>query len=196
MENTNCEMVKDLLPLYVDDVASDTSRRYVEEHIATCEECKRLLEQMQSTRQLPVNSDMRKKEAESIKSVKKRIAKRICIAVFITAALVIAVVGIIVAVRHNIKHNNEINIMAIWDENGSEVFEFSADGTVEITKDLKEANLVKGNATYYFSYIDVVRIIQGNGSVEMRVRFSDNQYKNGHMTLYLMDEPYLELDQE
>ena len=36
-----CEVIKDLLPLYVDDVLSDDSHALVEAHIASCKECKR-----------------------------------------------------------------------------------------------------------------------------------------------------------
>lgn len=43
----SCEVVEDLLPLYVDGVASEESRRLVEEHAAECENCRRLLEEMQ-----------------------------------------------------------------------------------------------------------------------------------------------------
>jgi hypothetical protein len=34
-----CEMVRDLMPLCVDDVASETSKKIVVEHIAECKEC-------------------------------------------------------------------------------------------------------------------------------------------------------------
>ena len=38
-----CDTIKDLLPLYHDDVCSDASRRIVEEHLAECEACKETL---------------------------------------------------------------------------------------------------------------------------------------------------------
>ncbi len=39
----NCEVVKDLIPLYSEGLCSDTSRAAVESHIAECESCRRLL---------------------------------------------------------------------------------------------------------------------------------------------------------
>ena len=39
----NCEIVRDLLPLYEDGLCSEESRRAVEEHLATCEACRKLL---------------------------------------------------------------------------------------------------------------------------------------------------------
>ncbi len=42
--NNECEIVKDLLPLYADDICSDSSKQLVEEHISTCTDCKQELE--------------------------------------------------------------------------------------------------------------------------------------------------------
>jgi uncharacterized protein YpmB len=47
MEKT-CDIIKDLLPLYLDNVCSEDSKRAVEEHIATCENCRRELEAYRS----------------------------------------------------------------------------------------------------------------------------------------------------
>ena len=43
-----CDIVGDLLPLYLDHVCSDESRRLVEEHIGECDNCGLLLERMQA----------------------------------------------------------------------------------------------------------------------------------------------------
>lgn len=40
----SCDVVKDLLPLYHDNVCSIDSRKLIEEHIDKCEECKNELE--------------------------------------------------------------------------------------------------------------------------------------------------------
>lgn len=39
----NCDIVRDLLPLYEDGLCSEESRRAVEEHLATCGACRKLL---------------------------------------------------------------------------------------------------------------------------------------------------------
>lgn len=43
----NCGVVRDLLPLYRDNVCGEESRRIVEEHLAECPECPKLLEQLE-----------------------------------------------------------------------------------------------------------------------------------------------------
>ena len=39
----SCEIIRDLLPLYVDDVASPPSRQMVEEHLAECPDCQAMV---------------------------------------------------------------------------------------------------------------------------------------------------------
>ena len=47
--NKNCEIVQDLLPLYIDDVCSETSREMIREHLSGCPDCTKLLKQMQDS---------------------------------------------------------------------------------------------------------------------------------------------------
>ena len=44
----NCDIVKDLIPLYIDGCCSEESEKAVEEHIRDCGDCKKLLEDMKS----------------------------------------------------------------------------------------------------------------------------------------------------
>ncbi len=46
MVNMNCEMIRDLIPLYSEGLCSDVSRKIVEEHTASCETCRQLLTQI------------------------------------------------------------------------------------------------------------------------------------------------------
>lgn len=41
-----CEIIKDLLPLYYDNVCSEDSRKLIEEHLLTCEKCRDELNQI------------------------------------------------------------------------------------------------------------------------------------------------------
>lgn len=44
-----CEIVQDILPLYVDDICSPSSREMVQNHIAECEDCKAKLKCLKET---------------------------------------------------------------------------------------------------------------------------------------------------
>jgi len=45
----NCNIIKDLLPLYIDDCCSDETRELVKEHLEACEECNALYLEMSAT---------------------------------------------------------------------------------------------------------------------------------------------------
>ena len=45
----NCNVVKDLIPLYIDGCCSEESGKAVEEHIKDCDDCKKLFEDMKSS---------------------------------------------------------------------------------------------------------------------------------------------------
>lgn len=46
---TDCEIIRDLLPLYVDDICSEKSRELVDEHLRECAECSSLLDRLKRT---------------------------------------------------------------------------------------------------------------------------------------------------
>lgn len=52
-KETTCGVVRDLLPLYADDVASPDSRALVEEHLKGCAGCRAELAQLEQAVQLP-----------------------------------------------------------------------------------------------------------------------------------------------
>lgn len=62
----NCQIIKDLLPLYKEDLLSDESKTFVEDHLKTCPECENLLKD-----QIQIES----KEARPLDFVEKRIKK-------------------------------------------------------------------------------------------------------------------------
>lgn len=42
----NCNVVRDLIPLYIDECCSEESKSVVEEHLKACDDCKKILEDM------------------------------------------------------------------------------------------------------------------------------------------------------
>ena len=61
-----CYIVRDLLPSYMDQLCSEESARFIEQHIATCEQCAELLNQMrvefdiQEQPEIPVRIEQKK----------------------------------------------------------------------------------------------------------------------------------------
>ena len=49
MKEKECDIIKDLLPSYVDEICSETSKLWIEEHMAECEECRKKAELLKNT---------------------------------------------------------------------------------------------------------------------------------------------------
>ncbi len=47
----NCDMIRDLMPLYIDEVCSKESKEYVEKHLQECKECQNYLEKLKENLQ-------------------------------------------------------------------------------------------------------------------------------------------------
>ena len=67
----SCNIIRDLLPLYAEDLASDDTRNLVDEHLCDCTECAGILESMKQNAPVPVETT-----PESLKKVKKIIRRK------------------------------------------------------------------------------------------------------------------------
>lgn len=83
-----CEIVKDLLPSFIEGLTSDESNSEIEEHLKTCQECKDVLDQMKTEIDVE-NIELNK---ETIKPFMK-LNKRVLQSVLITLAGCILIVG-------------------------------------------------------------------------------------------------------
>lgn len=76
-----CDIIKDLLPLYIDDVLSEESRRAVSEHLTECDSCQKyhaaITDDGMLNGDMPItNNEEEKTMSESLKKVKLQINKR------------------------------------------------------------------------------------------------------------------------
>ncbi len=67
----NCEIIQDLLPSYVEDICSESTRKCVEEHIAGCDECRQMVEAYRNN-DFSANS-LEKKQLDGFKKIKNKI---------------------------------------------------------------------------------------------------------------------------
>ena len=94
-----CNIIEDLLPLYVDDMVSEDSRKLVEEHLKGCPACRKMQEEMMRENRLTAgikdgNSvQINKTEAESLKKIRRRIRKKRILSVILAVVLVAAAGG-------------------------------------------------------------------------------------------------------
>lgn len=87
-----CEVIQDLLPLYVEKIASEQSAALVEEHLKECEACKRKYEEMtEKTPQIPEEEIAK----VPLKKIKNNIWRRKMNAVGFAAAMVFTLLMIV-----------------------------------------------------------------------------------------------------
>lgn len=90
----NCNVIQDLLPLYVDQVCSEESKELIDEHLMECKECSKLLYQMGSSE---IETDL-KSEAEDVIQHQAKFFKRkyavigVIMAVFFMCPLLISII--------------------------------------------------------------------------------------------------------
>ena len=100
MKNNDCNIVRDLMPLVLDRVASDESREVVEDHISTCPRCRKQYEEMKADMPEETRAEYEEEQrtvVEALKDARRRKKRRkirlivlpivISIAVFFTGVL-------------------------------------------------------------------------------------------------------------
>ena len=76
MERINCNVTRDLLPLYIDDVVSQDSRILVKEHLESCEACRNEAEKMNEALKIPIDSVIEEAEAGALIQIRKMLRTR------------------------------------------------------------------------------------------------------------------------
>ncbi len=67
----SCDVIRDLLPLYAEDLVSEDSRKLVDEHLCDCDECVKQLGNLQKTTKYPVED-----QTGALQKVRKMILRR------------------------------------------------------------------------------------------------------------------------
>lgn len=90
----NCEIVKDLLPNYIENLLSDETKRYVEEHINSCDDCKRVLQIMKEGKQEETNKEVEEEQIE-LDYLKKHRKKSLILKVLALAFIIVLLIYIL-----------------------------------------------------------------------------------------------------
>lgn len=189
MNELNCDVIKDLIPLYIDEVASDASKEIVENHVENCKTCQVYLQELKKKIKLPSNQNVRMIDAEKMKGFRKWIRNGKIRAVIIVVAIIIALLMAYFIPRNVKLKQNENNIVSTWSDKSGDIITFNENGSMIINHDLDATGITSGDAVYYFSLTpDYIRVIQGDNSAEFQVKIKDNQ-----LTLYFAGKEYLQL---
>ena len=70
MNKKECDIIRDLLPSYVDNICSEASKEWIEAHLAECEACRDMAETMKTTEFSAKQLDLA--QVDATKKVKKK----------------------------------------------------------------------------------------------------------------------------
>lgn len=73
MSKVSCEIIKDLLPSYMEEICSEDTKKFVKDHLKECKECQVLIEMMKKTELVSEQTEQR--IVDSVKKVKRHIQK-------------------------------------------------------------------------------------------------------------------------
>lgn len=87
----SCNIIKDILPLYVEVLASEDTRKIVEDHIGECDDCKKEFEEMKSLTISPMDID-----TKPIEKVRDRMRRKNRLTIILTTIITTIVIAIII----------------------------------------------------------------------------------------------------
>ena len=92
MKKISCDIIKDILPLYLDGVVSNATKEMVEEHLGSCDSCRKEAEILKQDILLPSTKNIQLSEARVLKKLKSNFRKRntIILASTVITALLLA----------------------------------------------------------------------------------------------------------
>ena len=118
---SKCNIIQDLLPLYVENMVSDDTRQFVDEHLETCEVCKKALEQIsinipfeEETREIEPPATMLKRIGLDIK--KKRVLTGVLSATLSAIALIVLFAHL--TAKQYVPYKEAMTLMTIGKNNG------------------------------------------------------------------------------
>lgn len=200
-----CNTIKDLLPLYHDEVCSNESIKIVTDHLVQCAECKKYYEMMKESNQMFQEIGIEEKaDVHMIKRIKKKLKRGKIITATVSLGIgIFLVLGIfefmncyIVPVEYSQEN------FKVEEENGQLHISITGDSIHNLNKkviqDGDKSNLYfYGDTTLAQKYL----VANFNETKKYTLEYIDNNLNEGPMgytidNVYYLVEDYSELDGE
>lgn len=187
--SNKCNLIKDILPLYVEDMVSTDTREFVSEHLEHCAECHAEFEHMGKPAEFILDTDI-----APLKRIKKELFIKRLQTIFFTLILVCSIVAVIFAILTspnffpysdslvNVIDNPNGNIIIAFDNKVtgySCIKEFNSETETEVyrinawstTWDLYSSNRGKQNMIIYPKTKNRIQIFyaQNDGSEDVLI---------------------------
>ena len=182
--NIKCEVIKDLLPLYVDGVASEESCALIEEHLKECEDCRQYLELLQED--MPDVSEVSlADETASLRKIKRRIRRNRVLVVLVTMVYAV-IAGIIIHSQHLTEYIGSLDENLSYElPAGYEFVEPQTDSNVDRVSYVRKTDKTMETITIYYD-----GLYEPEANYVLEETFSIDEDTTGGITRYDWDHGY------
>lgn len=102
MNKVGCDIINDILPLYIDDVVCEATRKMVDDHLADCRECMIKGERMKWDMEKEIKERAAEAEKNAMIAAKKKIRKKRMATAFVSGFTILIILIITVFALRNI----------------------------------------------------------------------------------------------
>lgn len=160
-----CKIVADLLPLYHDGVCSEESRQMVDEHLAQCEDCRKMLGQIDGELVSPIVKDADIKPLKSInKAVRKGKKKALIAGIAITLAVLLILFTGVSIWWYTQEYTYYIPFAA--GQEPDSIYEYNEDGSIKQAVVVDASRYTWYDDTYRYD-VEIPSFLSGSGYVRM-----------------------------
>lgn len=115
-----CNMIQDLLPLYLDRVCSEESKKAIEEHLSECSVCKDFYAAMNKADKMEIdvhNTNRERQKAASFQAVKKKMFRKQILVAFAAVLVLVAIAFTAVSILKNtfqvVEYDDSISVSMV-----------------------------------------------------------------------------------
>lgn len=181
-----CQIVQDLLPLYIDHLTHEYTNDCIKEHLTECQNCKSIVEEMEKLEDRKLLHEvnlLEGKELHRFMNIIKR--KNILIGVIIACIIF----GSVLLGYKLYFDGQEKGLVGTWTTSQGDMLTFDENQTVRI-EGIQCADTLEDGAAFYMVHLnDILRINQGENSIEFVYKIS-----SGKLYLEMGGKEYLTLE--
>ncbi|WP_440895496.1 zf-HC2 domain-containing protein [Amphibacillus sp. Q70] len=164
-----CDVIRDLLPLYVEKMTSDDTCAMIEEHLASCEDCRNYLKELETADKIPIDTDVT--PFLKIKStLQKKKIQAVIVSFLVLIVLVIFSISLMSAPKYRAYDEDIVTLNET--DNGMLIASFDEKiGGYEMNRSLTEDN--SGYVYHLTTYDSLYHVILRDGLVNRQTKETD-----------------------
>lgn len=100
MKEINCNIIRDILPLYVDNVVCEDTKIMVEEHLKHCKSCRETARKLTQEIVLPSDANVQLQEAKPLKDFKKKMSRKRILVSLVSILMTLVTAAVLLGTHH------------------------------------------------------------------------------------------------